>query len=311
MNILLIGGSGFIGAAIARRLAAAGHNVTVPSRRPERAAPLRVLPTVEVVAADVHDPAQLAALMQGRDAVINLVGILRGDFQRAHVDLPRAIATAACAAGVTRLLHMSALGAAANGPSAYLRSKAAGEAAVRNVADARQGQLDVTVFRPSVVFGAGDHFLNLFAGLLAVAPLLPLACPDARFQPVWVEDVAACFAAALERPDSIGQCYELAGPTVYTLAELVRYAGRVSGHPRPVIGLPDSLSYLQALLMELVPGGPMTRDNYLSMQTPNVASAVPLPFDCKPTALEAVAPAYLGTALPRRRFTAYCRRARR
>ncbi|RTL51355.1 MAG: complex I NDUFA9 subunit family protein [Rhodocyclaceae bacterium] len=309
MNILLLGGSGFVGSHLARRLSAAGHGVTIPTRRPVRARELSVNPMVNVVAADIHDDKQLARLMAGRDAVINLVGILRGDFQRVHVALPRRIALAARAAAVPRLLHMSALGAANDAPSHYLRSKAAGEAALRNVAEGAASGLAVTVFRPSVIFGDGDNFLNLFARLLRVAPVLPLACPDARFQPVWVEDVAAAFADSLCRSESHGRHYDLGGPHGYTLRQLVAYVGQVCGHPRPIIGLSPGLSYLQALLMECLPGGPMTRDNVASMKQDNLCPAgTVFPFGIAPTALEAVAPGYLGGVNRRQRLVSYCRR---
>lgn len=303
MDVLLIGGSGFVGSAVARRLHAAGARVTVPTRRRERAKHLLVLPTVEVVDADVHDDGTLTRLVAGRDAVINLVGILKGGegnpygkgFARAHVELPGRIAHAAVAAGVPRLIHMSALQAAAEAPSGYLRSKAAGEAAVR----ACEPGLAVTVFRPSVIFGQGDSFLTLFAGLLKRVPLVPLACPDALFQPVWVEDVAAAFAAALLHPESAGRAYDLGGPNRYTLRQLVDYAGTVSGHRRPILGLPPALSYLQALAMEWLPGGPMTRDNVRSMRLPSVCpDGSAFPFDIRPRALEAVAPDYLGPQAP-------------
>ncbi len=291
-KILLIGGTGFLGSAIcrhlSRRLAKADFSMTLPTRRRERAKQLTVLPTVNVVEANVHDPAALARLMIGQDAVINLVGILRGDFQRAHAELPAKIAAAAKAAGVRRVLHVSALEAAADAPSAYLRSKAAGEAALR------AANLDLTIFRPSVIFGDGDSFLTLFARLAKIAPFFPLACAAARFQPVWVEDVAASIVDALDRPESIGQTYELCGPRQYTLRELVSYAAKTAGTPRSVIGLPYAVAWWQALLMELIPNGPMSRDNLLSMRVPSVCTAgCTLPFGRVPTALEVVAPSYL------------------
>jgi NADH dehydrogenase len=295
-NILLIGGSGFVGSHLVHHLAARGLNVRVPTRHRDRAKHLLVFPTVEVVAADAHDPAALLRLMDGQDAVINLVGILQGGsgspygagFARAHVELPEKIIAAMQRSGIRRLLHMSALQAAADAPSGYLRSKAAGEAAVR------ASGLDFTIFRPSIIFGDGDAFLTLFAKLLAIAPLLPLACPEARFQPVWVDDVGASIDTALERQESIGQAYDLGGPKQYTLRQLVAYAGEVSGHRRPIIGLPDGLAYLQALAMEFVPGGPMSRDNFYSMQLPSVCAAgCVLPFGRQATTLEAVAPGYL------------------
>jgi NADH dehydrogenase len=285
---LLIGGTGFLGGAIARRLARTDFALTLPTRRRERVKHLTTLPTASVVEADVHDEATLVRLMAGQDLVVSLVGILKGDFQRAHVELPGKIARLAAAAGVPRLIHISALAAAADAPSNYLRSKAAGEAALQAAYPA------ATIFRPSVIFGRGDSFLTLFAGLLAVAPVVPLACPGARFQPVWVEDVAAAVVACLDHPESQGQTYPLCGPREYTLRELVATTGRLSGHPRAIIGLPLALSYLQAFMMEFVPGGPMTRDNVRSMQVPNVCPAgCTLPFGLAATPLEAVAPGYL------------------
>lgn len=287
-NILLIGGTGFLGGALAHRLASAGFFLSLPTRRPERVRHLAVLPTARIFQADVHDEATLAQLMAGQDAVVSLVGILKGNFQRAHAELPGKIARAAAQAGVPRLLHVSALAAAADAPSDYLCSKAAGEAALK------AAYPEATIFRPSVIFGRGDSFLTLFAGLLKLAPVVPLACADARFQPVWVEDVVSAIAAALDRPESRGQTYPLCGPREYTLRELVAYAGEVSGHPRPIVGLPFAFSMLQAFLMEFLPNGPMTRDNVWSMEVPNVCPAgCTLPFGLKPSPLEAVAPGYL------------------
>lgn len=287
-NILLIGGTGFIGGALARRLARADFCVTLPTRRPERVRPLSILPTARLVAADVHDEATLARLMAGQDAVVNLVGILRGDFRRAHVELPGKIGRAAAAAGIRRVLHVSALAAADDAPSQYLKTKAAGEAAIRAACPT------TTIFRPSVVFGRGDSFLTLFARLLKLVPVVPLAGADARFQPVWVEDVAAALVAALGRADSAGQTYPLCGPREYALRELVAYVGTLSGRPRPIIGLPFPLAMLQAFFMELMPKGPLTRDNVWSMEVPSVCPAgCTLPFGLRPTPLEAVAPTYL------------------
>lgn len=287
-NILLIGGTGFLGSALARRLATADFCVTLPTRRPERARHLAVLPTARIVQADVHDEATLAQLMIGQDAVISLVGILKGNFQRAHAELPGKIARTAKAAGISRLLHVSALAAATDAPSHYLRSKAAGEAALR------AAYPEATIFQPSVIFGRGDSFLTLFAGLLKIAPVVPLACADARFQPVWIEDVVSAVIASLDHPESRGQTYPLCGPHAYTLQQLVAYAGQVSGHPRPIIGLPFALSILQAFLMEFLPKGPMTRDNVWSMQVPSVCPAgCTLPFGRQAMPLEAIAPGYL------------------
>lgn len=287
-NVLLVGGTGFLGGAIARRLCKADFRVTLPTRRIERAKHLAVLPTANIVAADVHDEATLARLMQGQDAVISLVGILRGNFQRAHAELPGKVARAAAQAGVPRLVHVSALAAAADAPSQYLRSKAAGEAALRAAYPA------ATIFQPSVIFGQGDGFLTLFARLLKIAPVVPLAGADARFQPVWLEDVVSAVVASIDRPESRGQTYPLCGPREYALRELVAYAGRLAGCPRPIVGLPFPLAMLQAFMMEFLPNGPLTRDNVWSMEVPSVCPAgCTLPFGLVATPLEAVAPGYL------------------
>lgn len=297
-SVLLIGGSGFIGSYIAARLAERGKRVIVPTRRYARAKHLSVLPTVRVVEADIFDERDLDRLLPQVDAVINLVGVLHsrpGDpwgpaFEHAHVALPRLLARACSRHQVSRVLHMSALGADVEGPSMYQRSKAAGEQILHDAPG-----LQLTCFRPSVVFGPEDSFLNLFAKLQALAPLMPLGGADAKFQPVYVGDVAQAFVDALDQPASIGQVYELVGPRIYTLRELVQLAGVYSGHARPVIPLPDALARLQATVLEVLPGGPlMSRDNLDSMKADNVATGrYPVPPGWKPTPLEAVAPNYL------------------
>ncbi len=297
-TVLVIGGSGFIGSHIVARLAAASHHVIVPTRRLQRARHLQVLPTVQTVEADIHDDAALDRLVAQADAVINLVGVLHSrpghpwgpQFERAHVALPARIAQSCIRHGVKRCLHMSALGAAGNAPSMYLRSKAAGEQRMQTAPGLR-----VTSFRPSVVFGPEDQFLNVFARMQAVLPVMVLGGASAKFQPVFVGDVAQAFVDALDDPHTVGNTYELIGPHVYSLGELVRLAGVYAGHPRPVISLPAPLARLQAFLLEHMPGGPiMSRDNLDSMKSDNVASGqYPVPRDWHPTPLEAVAPHYL------------------
>ena len=307
-RICVLGGSGYIGRHLVARLAAGGHLVVVPTRRRERARHLIMLPTVDVVQADIRDPATLERLLARCDAAINLVGVLQSRngqpygpaFAAAHVELPKRLVAACLAAKVPRLVHMSALKAAADAPSQYLRSKADGEAAIV----VARAQLATTIFRPSVVFGPEDQFLNLFARLQRVLPVLFLASPDAQFQPVYVGDVAEAFVRALDEDESHGKAYDLVGPRTYTLRELVAYAGRVSGHPRPIVGLGDRLSYLQAWLMELAPGKLMSRDNYYSMKLPNTSEAK-LPFGIHATPLEAVAPVYLKGLSPRSRYSEF------
>jgi len=268
-NVVVLGGSGFIGASLVNRLVQDGRNVRVPVRRLAKARHLLIHSTVDVVETNLGDEASLAAMLRGQDAVINLVGILQGraeDFERAHVELTRRVLAACATVGVRRYQHMSALGADASGPSMYQRSKGRAEALVRESA------LDWTIFRPSVVFGAGDRFLNMFASLARIAPVLPIGGAEVRFQPVWVGDVAAAFANTLDHPLSFGRSYDLAGPRVYSLRELVSFAARASGHPRPVIALPDAVARLQARLMELAPGEPLlSRDNLDSMKVNNIA----------------------------------------
>lgn len=309
MNILILGGAGFVGGHLAALLTARGHRVVVPCRNRERAKHLFVLPGVSVVVADIHEPATLERLCAGMDAAINLVGILHGseaEFRKAHAELPAKLVAACRAAGVRRLLHMSALGADPASKSLYQRSNAEGERAVMQA-----GDLAVTAFRPSVIFGPGDSFLSLFAGLLKIAPIMPLAGARARFQPVYVGDVAHAFADSLTAPDTHGQVYNLCGPRVYTLAELMARTAAVFGRKPIILPLGDSASYWFARLMELKPGRKlMTRDNYYAMQVDNVCpEGTPARFG-KATELDAVI-GYLREAGARRGYDHYRRAARR
>jgi len=256
------------------------------------------------VEADVHDPAVLRPLLRGAAAVVNLVGILneagRETFARAHIDLARTVIAACKSAGVSRLLHVSALNANPEGPSRYLRSKGEAEAIV-----AASG-LAWTIFQPSVIFGREDAFLNLFAWLSRIFPVIPLGAADARFQPVYVGDVAHCISHAVSDPLTHEQRYSLCGPRVYALRELVRYVGEVSGARRPIVPLPGVLAYVQALLLEALPGTLMSRDNLASMRSDNVCDEpFPAIFGIQPRALETVAPEYLAPAGAKSNYDRY------
>lgn len=296
-RVLLLGGTGFVGRSVCERLVEQDKSMrlTVATRRLAHAKSVQFLPTVDPVECDVHDDAQLTRLVAGHDAVVNLIAILHGstaDFEKVHVRLARRLADACMAAGVKRLIHVSALGVSADAPSNYLRSKAEAEAILR------AAPLELSILRPSVIFGAGDSFLNLFAALQSVFPVMPLACVDARFQPVWVEDVSEALLRCVVGKETTGKTYECAGPQVFTLGELVRLTGRLCGHERPVVGLPESLGRLQAAAMELMPGVPlMSRDNIQSMRVPNVATGQLPGLDAlgiQASSLQAVAPSYLG-----------------
>ena len=312
-DVLVVGGAGFIGHHLCAELARRLVRITVPTRRRERAKDLILLPTVDVVEADVRAPGVLEQLVRNKQAVINLAGVLhsrrgrrseRGpndygpDFARAHVELPQAIVSACRAVGVRRLVHLSALGASPQAPSQYLRSKGVGEQAVLAAED-----LDVTVFRPSVVFGPDDRFLNRFAALARYLPVLALPSPQARFQPVFVGDVARAIATSLDDMVSHGWRYDLGGPQEYTLRELVELVGRITGRRRPIIGLPGGLGRLQAGLLEHLPGKLMSRDNLDSMKLPSVTSA-PFPFGIQPQRVEAVVPSYLPPVDPFEQYPA-------
>ena len=275
MNICVLGGTGFVGTELVTRLVYAGHWVRVPTRSLAHADRLRVLDTAELRRVNVHDPRVLSQLFADCAVVINLIGILnehgRDTFETVHAALAGKVMSAARATGVRRVLHMSSLGAAEDAPSRYLRSKAAAEAAVRALPHPEQVHPAVTIFRPSVIFGAGDSLTNRFAGLLRLsAGILPLARAGARFAPISVLDVAAAFMRALDRAASAGATYELCGPEVLTLEEIVRLTARVAGLPCRIVRMPDVLARIQAVVMGLLPGKPFSLDNFRSLTRDSV-----------------------------------------
>ena len=305
MNICVLGGSGFVGTELVRRLVFAGHWVRVPTRNLSNAQRLRVLDTAELRAANVHEPRVLSQLFAGCDAVINLIGILnergRNTFATVHAGLAAKVMAAARGAGVRRILHMSSLGATPDAPSRYLRSKAAAEASVRGLPHAEQPHPAATIFRPSVIFGAADSLTNRFAHLLRVSGgVLPLARAGARFSPISVLDVAEAFTRALTLPGSAGATYELCGPEVLTLEQLVRLTARAAGLPCHIVRLPDVLARIQGVVMGLLPGKPFSLDNFRSLTLDSVCrengcaalGIVPRPLLAElPLYLRAAAPA--------------------
>jgi NADH dehydrogenase len=297
-SITVLGGTGFLGTRLVARLIKDGHQVTVLSRDREQHKHLLVLPGLTLKNCDVYDEAQLSEHFRGKDVVINLIGILneRGfggaGFRRAHTELTRCVLLAARSAGVTRLLQVSALKAAVGAPSYYLRSKGEAEQLIREASF----PLDWTILEPSVMFGPGDSFLNRFAGLLAAIPLVfPLAKPNARFQPVLVDDVIEALLRCLRGGASNRQTYELGGPQVYTLREIVSLVAKLTGQRRWIVGLPDALARIQALAMDFVPGRPFSSDNYRSLTVDSVCTEDGFArLGLKPQSMVASARQYLG-----------------
>ena len=298
-RIAILGGSGFVGRHLVAALTREGCATRVFTRRRSRSRSLLVIPTCEVVETDVHLASNLDAHLAGCDAVVNLIGILNehsgaGDrFSSVHAELPGKLVKACRRNRIERMLHMSALGVDADAPSEYLRTKFGGEQAAHA---AEADGIAITSFRPSVIFGSDDSFFNRFAGLLALSPLVfPLACPQARFAPVYVEDVVLAFLAALDDEATAGQRYELCGPHTYTLRELVAYTAAITGRRRLIVGLGDRLSRLQGQVLERIPGKPFSTDNYLSTKIDSVCSSNSLErLGIVPRSVESVVPGYLG-----------------
>jgi uncharacterized protein YbjT (DUF2867 family) len=275
LSICILGGTGFLGTRLTARLLKDNHRVTVLSRDRELHKHLLVLPGLMLENCNVYDEAQLSERLRGKDVVVNLIGILNerwfggAGFRRAHTELTRTLLLAARSANVGRLLQVSALGAAVDAPSEYLRSKGAAEKLIRE----QSGAPDWTIFQPSVMFGPGDTFLNRFARLLGAAPgVLPLARPNARFQPVFVDDVVDAILRCLRGGAASRQTYQLGGPQIYTLREVVQLVAKVTGRRRWIAGLPNVLGRLQAAVFDFVPGRPFSSDNYKSLKVDSVCT---------------------------------------
>lgn len=316
-RVCILGGTGFIGSHLVNRLREHGAiSSRVLTRNRERNRHLLVIPGLELEASS-FDHEDLVRHFAGMDAVINLAGILNeqsmndgSGFRHVHVDLTRTAIEACREAGVGRYLHMSALGAdTENGPSHYLRTKGEAE---KLAMEAHGNKLSATVFRPSVVFGPGDHFFNRFASLLGIMPIFPLPTPDTRFAPVYVGDVVEAFSRSLTDRDSFGRKYELCGPEVYTLRELVEYTASMTNLKRRIIDCGEKLSTLQARIMQKLPGKPYSMDNYLSSTVDSVCTHNGLPeFGIHPTAIDAVVPGYLSSRSGRMQYNQFRRTARR
>jgi NADH dehydrogenase len=312
LSLCVLGGTGFVGSHLVGRLVRDGHQVRVLTRNRARHRELLVLPGLELIEADVHDAAALAEAFRGRDAVINLIGILNesghsgAGFQRAHTELTRKVVGACRSAGVGRLLQMSSLRAAEHAPSQYLRSKGAAERIVREEC----GPVAWTIFEPSVIFGPGDGFMNRFATLLRLFPAVPLARAGTRFAPVYIGDVVEALVRSLDDRHATGETFQLCGPEVMTLAELVRYVAGVLGLRRLVFGVPDAVGWLQAALFEFVPGKPLSLDNFRSLALDSVCSENGLArLGIVATSLRAIVPTYLGPGQRAARFDAFRRGA--
>ena len=297
-RVTIFGGSGFIGRSIVRRLIEEGASVRVAARHPETAKdnfPRATGDKIEAVHADIHNDAAVASAVRDADVVINLVAILyekdRQTFRSLHVDGARRVAAAAKQAGATRMVQMSALGASPVSQSAYARTKAAGEQAVREVF------AGATIVRPSIVFGPDDDFFNRFAGMASMSPALPLiGGGKSRFQPVFVEDVAAAFAAIVADPATAGKTYELGGPQVYTFRELMEILLEQMGSRRLLVPLPFIAAEAQAYVLEWLPKPPLTRDQVALLKSDNVLGGQESglrDLGIEPTALESVLPTYI------------------
>jgi len=298
MNIVLLGGTGFVGQALLPVLAEYGHTSTVLTRQKARHREITLIPGARLIQADIYNPDDLCRHLESADAVINLVGILNesgrngAGFHRAHVHVVDGLIDACQKTGVNRILHMSALNAGA-GKSHYLESKGLAEARLARASESED--LQVTVFQPSVIFGRNDDFFNRFESLLRIMPVMPLARPTARFQPVFAGDVARAFVLALEDPGTHGKTFALCGPNTYSLRELVEFTASTANLKRKIIPLPNWVARIQAAIMDFVPGKPFSSDNYRSLKIDSTSKLNGLGyFKIIPQSIETQVFRYLG-----------------
>ena len=313
----MLGGTGFVGERVASALVQRGYRIRIPTRNRERHRRLLVLPGVELVNADVHDLETLRRVTRDCNAVVNLVGILHerprngSGFKKAHVELVEKALEACLDRGVERFIQMSALKAnAEHGPSHYLRSKGAAERVIKNLAG--EG-IKFTILQPSAIFGPGDSFTNLFATLVRLFPVLPLVKPDARLAPVFVGDVAEAVCAAVDDAATAGNTYQLCGPDIFSLREIIAEIAKALGRKRVIIGLPDSLARVQAWLMDyVVPGRILSVDSFKSLAVASVCTENGLAaLDIRPTSMRVMLPTYLGSKDRQRVLSDYRQHANR
>lgn len=303
--ICIFGGGGFVGRYMAQALLERGARLRIAERNIRNAMhikPLGNLGQTQFVSADVTRKDSVVRAVHGCDAVVNLVGVLKGDFTRVHVDGARHVAEAAAAAGCRSLLHLSAIGADSESPSAYGRSKAEGEQAVLQAFPA------AIILRPSIIFGREDQFVNRFAAMISMLPVVPVIGSATRFQPIFVGDVADVAAKALSHPELYaGQTFELGGPEIISMGDLNRRIARLTGRQRTFVEVPDFAAKLMASLLGPFPGAPITTDQYRMLQSDNIVApgAKGLDsFDVAPTPLAAVAPGWMEKYTAHGRFGA-------
>jgi uncharacterized protein YbjT (DUF2867 family) len=302
--VTLFGGGGFVGRVLAQALFERGWRVRIAQRHPSRAFAVKALGGLgqtQFVAADITRADSVTRAVAGADAVVNLVGLLKGDFDRVHVTGARHVAEASAATGVGALVHISAIGAATDSPSAYGRTKSEGEAAVRAAFAA------ASIMRPSLIFGQDDQFTNRFAQLIRLSPVVPVIAGNTKFQPVFVSDVARAIAAAVTHPaDHAGRTYELAGPDILSMSEINSWLAETTGRHRTFVPMPDSAARLLATLTGWAPGAPITRDQLAMLAKDNVADpALPglAAFGIRATPMDAVAPQWLTAYRKHGRFS--------